>query len=126
MGRRVMIVEDNEDLLQLLSERLKMAGFEVTVATDSATAMGMVHKAQPELIILDLLMPAGGGLGMLKNLKLSVKTKLIPIIVLTAAENNELRQQAEAIGVTAYLQKPYDSAELLSIIKRQLGIVENA
>ena len=76
----------------------------------------MAHKEKPDLIMLDLNMPAGGGLGTLEHLKMSTNTKFIPIIVLTGSEDPELKKKVLDKGIEQYIQKPYEPDELIGTI----------
>ena len=117
---KILIVEDEPDVLRVLQKRLHDAGFEILGAVDAYQAMNMIHKNKPDLVILDLMIPAGGGLSVLKNIRASMYVNFTPVIVLTGTENEEYRQNAIDAGVEAYLQKPYDSQELLNEINRIL------
>ncbi len=75
----------------------------------------------PDLIILDLMLPGGGGLGVLVRLKMSVLTNDIPVLVLTGMQDPDYKEKVLEKGVDAYLQKPYDPVELLTEIKRLIG-----
>ncbi len=117
MPNRILVVEDEKDVAMVLSKRLMDAGYEVALVPDATMAMTQCHEFKPDLIILDLLLPGGGGISVLKNIKLSTKTNLIPVLVLTGAKNEELKQSIHAIGVEGYFEKPYDAPELLAAIK---------
>ena len=116
-----MIIDDDLDVIKLLNKRLTQQGFEVMVAQDAYQGIAMIHKTPPDLIILDLIMPAGGGQAVLKNIRLSNQIKYIPIIVLTGITDPEYKKQVLSDGVDAYIEKPYDPDELISSIKALLN-----
>jgi DNA-binding response OmpR family regulator len=119
---KILIIEDEFDILRVLQKRLSDAGFEIITSVDAYQGVQKAHKERPDLIILDLMIPAGGGLSVLRNIKASDHTKLTPVLVLTGMENEKYRQDIIDEGVQGYLQKPYNVQELLNEIKR---ILEN-
>lgn len=123
MDRRILVVEDEEDVAGLLVSRLRSAGYQVLAVPDAALATKQAMEFKPDLIILDLMLPGGGGLAVLKRLKLSIHTRLIPVVVLTAARDPELRRQVLAAGVNSYLTKPYDAQHLLAEVESLLSTV---
>jgi DNA-binding response OmpR family regulator len=101
--------------------RLKASGFDTFVASDVVTSLIMARKHAPDLIILDLGLPAGDGFLVIERLKIVPALALIPIIIVsgrTGLPNQELALEA---GVKAFLQKPVDNAELLAVIRKTLG-----
>ena len=119
-GKKILIVEDDRDVAMLLAARVKSAGYEASVAVDGVQGISFAHKQKPDLIILDLMLPAGGGMGVLEKLRTSVDTFLIPIIILTASKDANYKKKALEKGVNAYMEKPYDGAELLNTVKNIL------
>jgi two-component system, OmpR family, alkaline phosphatase synthesis response regulator PhoP len=117
---KILVVEDEPDILRVLHKRLSEAGFEVFGAVDAYQGMQRAREQKPDLVILDLMIPAGGGLSLLKNMRASMHIGFIPVIVLTGMENEKYRQEVMDEGVEAYLQKPYDPQELLGEINRIL------
>ncbi len=118
---KILIIEDELDIAKVLSKRVTEAGFEVILSSDAYQGIQMAHKQRPDLIILDLMMPAGGGLALLKKMKLSVHTMSIPVVVLTASKDEKLKRDVLNEGVEAYLQKPYNAEELINTIKNLLN-----
>ncbi len=114
---KILIIEDDPDIGKIISKRLTAEGFEVVIATDACLGVESTHKEKPNLIILDLMLPCGGGLGVLENLRLSNQTRFIPIVVLTGMQNPEYKEKVLKLGVDAYLSKPFDAAALVATIK---------
>jgi DNA-binding response OmpR family regulator len=118
MPKRVLIVEDEQDIAMVLCHRLQDAGYEVAAAPDAIMAISECHKFKPNLVILDLMLPAGGGLSVLRNLRQSVRTNLIPILILTGSKDAALKKAVLDAGADAFFEKPYDHLELIATIKR--------
>ena len=119
--KSILIVEDEKDIAKALQMRLKLEGYNTTFAMDGLTAVQAAHKAKPDLIILDLMIPGGDGLSVLKRINMSVNTNMIPIIVLSSMQNIEYRSKVMEEGPDAFISKPYDAQELLAEIKRLIG-----
>lgn len=119
---KILAIEDEIDALRVLRKRLIDSGFEVVVSTDAYQGIEAAHREKPDLIILDLILPAGGGWSALKNIKASLHTRFIPIVVLTGVKNENLKDNLIAEGAEAYFEKPYDSKELIEAIKKILKI----
>lgn len=117
---KILIIEDEENTVEFLTIRLSREGFTVLSANDSYKGIALAHKEMPDLIILDLMLPAGGGLTVLKRIKAVKETSGIPVLVLTANKSPGYRQKVMAEGVEAYVEKPYDSQELVVTIKKLL------
>ncbi len=120
-NKKILIVEDDPDIRKGMSVRLKASGFDTFVASDVVTSLILARKHVPDLIILDLGLPAGDGFLVIERLKIIPALALIPIIIVsgrTGLPNQELAQEA---GVKAFLQKPVDNAELLAVIRKTLG-----
>jgi CheY-like chemotaxis protein len=100
--------------------RLQKAGYEVVTAFDGAQGIFMAHKEQPDLIILDIRMPAGNGFSVAEKLKQSRSTSPIPIIFLTGSPEKDSHEKAMTLGARFYIKKPYDPEELLDAISRAL------
>lgn len=120
-GHRILVVDDDKDMILLLTRLLQKAGHTVLTALDASQAVMQAHREKPALILLDIQMPAGGGLTVIDRLKMSTKTNTIPIVVLSASQDPEVEARALAAGVTRFLRKPCDSAVLLDAITAAIG-----
>ena len=123
--KKVLIVEDDLLTARKLSCEIKEAGYAVTVAADSAQGVRFAHSDKPDLIVLDLMLPAGGGLWVLERLKMSANTRLIPVIVLTGLEDCEYKKKVLEFGIEHYFDKPHKIGELLAAVKREIGAGES-
>lgn len=113
---KILVVDDEPDIVRAVSMRLKANDYEVITAMDGLQATNTAMKEVPDLIILDIGMPAGNGHVVAKRLRDSAKTCTIPIIYLTARTNQEDYQEAIGLGVAKYIKKPFDPEELLMTI----------
>ena len=118
--KKILIVDDERDIVKGLMIRLQAAGYEVATAFDGAQGVFMAHKEKPDLIILDIRMPAGNGFSVAQRLKRSIHTFTIPVIFLTGSPEKNAEEKAMALGARFYIKKPYDPEELLDAIKRAL------
>ncbi len=118
--KKILIVDDERDIVKALTIRLQSKGYQTVVAFDGVQGVFMAHKERPHLIILDIRMPAGDGFSVAEKLKESKSTCNIPIIFLTGSPEVNAEEKAFAIGARFYIKKPYDPEELLDAIERAL------
>jgi len=118
--KKILIVDDERDIVKALMIRLQGAGYDVVTAFDGAQGVFMAHKEKPDLIILDIRMPAGDGFSVAARLKHSMYTFTIPVIFMTGSPEKNAEDKAMALGARFYIKKPYDPEELLDAIKRAL------
>lgn len=102
---KVVIIEDEETLLRVLQDKFRKSGFEIDVALDGEQAIPVVERSQPDLIILDLILPKKSGFEVLQLLKRDAKLKSIPIIVLSNLGQDEDIKKALQLGANDYLVK---------------------
>ncbi len=121
-GKKISIVEDEVVQLTALARRLKSAGFEIVAARDGLTAISTARKEQPDLILLDLGLPAGDGFIVLQRLGMLINTGAIPIIVVSSRTPIGNRDAALKAGAVAYIHKPIDMPVLRKAINEALGI----
>jgi DNA-binding response OmpR family regulator len=114
---KIMVVDDDPDLRQALSLRLRANHFETLNVCDGYSAIAMAQKERPHLIILDLGLPAGDGFAVLKNLQQFPALSGIPVIVLTARDPEANEKRTIESGAVAFFQKPADNEELLGVIR---------
>ena len=118
---KILVVEDEEILLTALAEELKQQGFEVIGAKDGVEGLEKAAAEQPDLMLLDLVMPRLDGLGTLKQMKAQDNTKNIPIVILTNLSDYDKISEALSMGAMDYLVKAnYRLEELVSKIKTVL------
>jgi CheY-like chemotaxis protein len=113
-GRKILIVDDEESMRQLLRLHLANNGYQVTVAEDAMAAGRMVLEAKPDLMIVDVEMPYMNGYEFVAALKSDPSTSDIPVIFLTTDAN--VAEQARKLGAAAYLNKPVMADRLLEVV----------
>ena len=118
--RKILIVDTEEDLLRSMSMRLKRSGYDVVIATDGVSATSTIKTEQPDLILLDINLPAGDGFAVMRRVSLNPQVAFTPIIVITARDPVETRKLALLSGAQAFFQKPVDIDELLDAIRNIL------
>jgi DNA-binding response OmpR family regulator len=119
--KKILIVDDDPDVRLGLHIRLKANDYEVIFAADGMASIAEARKHMPDLIILDLGLPAGDGFSVMERLKANDRLSLIPVIVLSARDRSANMDRALKAGAKAFLQKPVDNAQLLSVIHKVLG-----
>jgi len=117
---KILIVDDDPDLRQALRLRLRANHYDTVNAADGYSAIALAYKEHPDMIILDLGLPAGDGFVVLDRLQKDDKLSTIPVIVLTARDPQSSEQRALQAGAAAFFQKPADNAELLEVIRATL------
>ena len=118
--KKILIVDDERDIVKALTIRLGANGYDVVAAYDGAQGVFLAHKEKPDLILLDIRMPSGDGFSVAEKLKQTSRTTRIPLIFLTGSPEREAEEKALALGARFYIKKPYDPEELLDAVKRAL------
>lgn len=124
MGKdiKILIVEDNIELVKILNMQLTGEGFDVAYAEDGVQAVSTAQEQRPNLILLDLGLPGGDGFVVMERLSKLNTTKLIPIIIMTGEDKQHAKQQAIDAGAAGYLVKPIEFSVLLEQINKTLGL----
>ena len=120
-GKKILIIDDDQDLLLGLTPRLKANGYRVVCAKDAIAAITVARAEAPDLVILDLGLPAGDGFVVLERMRALADLAAIPVIVLSARDPVENKTRALDAGVMAFFQKPPDIHEFLAAIRHALG-----
>jgi len=118
--KKILIVDDERDIVKALTIRLQSSGYHTVVAFDGAQGVFMAHKERPHLIILDIRMPAGDGFSVAEKLKESKRMSRIPIIFVTGSPERNAEERAREVGARYFIKKPYDPEELLDAVRRAL------
>ena len=124
MKPKVLVVDDEPDAVELVSFNLKAAGMEVATAGDGNEALKKARSIQPNLIILDIMLPEVDGIEICKILRRDPKTSAIPIIMLTAKAAEVDRVLGLELGADDYVTKPFSPRELLLRVKRLLRVTQ--
>jgi DNA-binding response OmpR family regulator len=120
MASKVLVVEDDQDIRQLLHLQLTSAGYETAFARDAATAVSVARKERPDLILLDLGLPAGDGAVVMERLNALPDLEMVPVIVITARGAEE-GEKAIGLGARSFFLKPFDAEALLAEIRSTLS-----
>jgi CheY-like chemotaxis protein len=121
MGKKILIVDDNADIRLGMHVRLKANQYETFFAADAFSAVVEARKHRPDVIILDLGLPAGDGFTVMERLSLIPFLAVIPVIVVSARNGLGNQKRAHEAGARAFLQKPVNDYELLAVIRQALG-----
>lgn len=115
---KIVLVEDNGDLQKVYAEGLRLRGLQVSVAANYDAAMKLAKETEPDVILLDLLMPKVNGMDVLRTLKSTEQLKDIPVIVLTNIDNPYFSNQADELGVVGfYIKSDITLDRLAAVIK---------
>ena len=117
MSKRLLVVDDEPNLLRAVEACLRAEGFEVTTARSGREALLRVAATLPDLIVSDIRMPGMSGYELAQQLRASTRTSLVPIVFLTAKGETADRIEGFRSGVDAYLTKPFEPNELIAVIK---------
>jgi DNA-binding response OmpR family regulator len=115
--QRIMVVDDNQEMLNLLDRTLELEGFDATVVTDGDTALSLLEKVSPDLVVLDIMMP---GLDGLHTLDLIRERSNVPVIMLSARSEATTLQKALSLGADDYVRKPFSTRTLVARIRAKL------
>jgi DNA-binding NarL/FixJ family response regulator len=124
MAKRLLVVDDDPGLLLAVSETMRAEGYDVKTARRGAEALIIVAQTLPDLIISDIRMPGMDGYQLVRNLRSNARTRLVPIVFLTARDEIADRIEGFRTGVDAYLTKPFEPEELAAIVAAILQRVE--
>jgi len=121
MAKKILVVDDEPDLLKVVTFRLRKLGYDIIEATDGQKAMDLIQEHRPHLILLDLRLPIMDGREVCRRVKADDQLKHIPIFFITAssgAVNLEMTKELKAEG---FLVKPFEPEELLEIVEKLIG-----
>ena len=119
-AKKILIVEDDEKIALALALRLKSAGYETSTAFDALTGVSEAVKFRPDLVLLDISMPAGSGFEVAERMR-SAMPSFTPIIFLTASKQPGLQERAQELGAVGYFEKPYEAEALLTAVHQHVG-----
>jgi two-component system phosphate regulon response regulator PhoB len=122
-AKRILIVDDEVSLRALVRVNLEVDGLEVSEAVDGIEAMNMLKESQPDLILLDIMMPGKDGIEVLEELAADEKLRGIPVILLTAKGELEDLERGAALGARGHITKPFDPEQMVRTVKAALGMI---
>jgi len=117
MGKRVLLIEDEPNIIQAISFILSRDGWTVDTHADGRTALAEVARRGPDLVILDVMLPNKSGFDILADLRADPATASLPVLMLTARGQTRDREMAERMGASRFMTKPFANAEVLAAVR---------
>ena len=121
MAKKIFIADDESGFVSTLRTRLEFEGFEITTAPDGKAALELIPQEMPDLVLLDIMMPAVNGYQVCRELKGNEDTSSIPILMLTAKSQESDKLWGKEAGADDYVTKPFDMGDLIEKIRELLG-----
>lgn len=121
MGKRVLLIEDEPNIIEAISFILSRDGWTVHTHEDGNTAMDKVLAMPPDMIILDVMLPGRSGFDILRDLRANAVTVDIPVMMLTARGQEKDRDLAQRLGVTHFMTKPFSNTEVRDYVRSLMG-----
>jgi len=118
---KVLVVDDDPEIVTFLSTLLELEGIESSVATSAAAALEQLQQGPPDLVLLDIAMPDRDGIDLCKELKSDPRTAEVPVFVVSARPGKDVVERALAAGAEEFIRKPFENAELISRIRVRLS-----
>jgi len=118
---KVLVVDDDPEIVTFLSTLLELEGIESSVATSAAAALEQLEQGAPDLVLLDIAMPDRDGIDLCKELKSDPRTAEVPVFVVSARPGKDVVERALAAGAEEFIRKPFENAELISRIRVRLS-----
>jgi two-component system, OmpR family, alkaline phosphatase synthesis response regulator PhoP len=122
MGKRVLVVDDEPNIVMSLEFLMRRAGFEVTVARNGREALDALEGSPPDLLLLDVMMPEFDGYEMCERIRARPEWSGTKIVMLTARGREVERERGLALGADAYVTKPFSTRDLVEQVKRMLDV----
>lgn len=120
--KKILLVDDDEEILKLLTIRFRQEGFEVITATDGEGCIKRAEEEAPDLIILDIVMPGMDGYTALKEMRRNAKIRDIPVIMLSGKEEEKVRDLFAFQHIMDYIEKPFELDDLVSRVHKVLNL----
>jgi DNA-binding response OmpR family regulator len=120
MPKKILVVDDEPNIVKMICSRLAANNYEVIAAYDGVGAVETAHKEKPDLIILDIKMPAGTGVSVYENLRNSANTAIIPVIFITAYPDKDIKKKVLEMGANDFIAKPFKADVMLTKVKEAL------
>ena len=118
---KVLVVDDDPEIVTFLSTLLELEGIESSVATSAAAALEQLQQGRPDLVLLDIAMPDRDGIDLCKELKRDPRLAEVPVFVVSARPGKDVVERALAAGAEEFIRKPFENAELISRIRVRLS-----
>ena len=112
-----LVIDDDKTIVALLSATLRAAGYHVLAAYDAMQGFMLAQREVPAVILLDIQLPAGGGLPLLEKITTSTKTHAIPVVIISGGTDPKLEAEAKAKGAASFVRKPVDQQALVALLE---------
>lgn len=119
--KKILIVDDNQDIVTTYGVVLNRMGYEVLSAADGTSCLEEIDKNRPDLVLLDVRLPRVSGTEVCRTIKEAVQTSDIPVVAITASMSNETRKKMGEVGADDFLLKPIDVSALNRVVRKFLG-----
>lgn len=121
MGKRVLLIEDEPNIIEAISFILSRDGWSVSTHSNGHDAVDLVQSNPPDLLILDVMLPGKSGFEILKELRETTSAETLPVLMLTARGQKADREMAERAGASRFMTKPFSNAEVLEAVRELVG-----
>lgn len=125
MSYKILIADDESDCLEVISKRLQLEGYQILTATDGQEALDKIYKENPDIIILDILMPKKNGFEVLKEIRKKPVSKWQPVVIISVKNELESIKKGYDLEADLYITKPFDLELLLNSIKTLIGLISS-
>jgi CheY-like chemotaxis protein len=119
--RRILIVDDDDAMVDVLGQRLERQGFDILAAASGEEGLAVARHRHPDLVVLDLRLPDADGFSICQELADSMDTSSIPVIILSGMERPDIIRRSRAAGCQYFVRKPYDPNALLILVQHAIG-----
>lgn len=121
MGKSVLLIEDEPNIIEAISFILSRDGWEVNTHANGQTALARIAEKQPDVVILDVMLPGASGYDILRSLRAEPETHDLPVLILTARGQSKDRDMAEKMGASQFMTKPFSNADVLEAVRLLVG-----
>ncbi len=121
MSKRVLLIEDEPNIIEAISFILSRAGWDVVTHSNGHDAIEAVQNRQPDVVILDVMLPGRSGYEILTDLRAQDETASLPVLMLTARGQTKDREMAERVGASLFMTKPFSNGEVLDAVNQLVG-----
>jgi DNA-binding response OmpR family regulator len=121
MGKRVLLIEDEPNIIEAIRFVLSRAGYVVDTHSDGSSALAAIREKAPDMVILDVMLPNRSGYDILRDLRAEAGMAALPVLMLTARGQKKDREMAERYGASRYMTKPFSNAEMVGTVSELLG-----
>lgn len=120
MGNHVLLIEDEPNIVEAIRFILSRDGWQVSTHADGATAVGEIARVKPDIVVLDVMLPNRSGFDILRDIRADQQIASLPVLMLTAKGQARDREQAEALGVSRFMTKPFSNSEVVNILRQMV------